>query len=37
MSAPGDSRDPKGRRRAIAARPTLGGFFLHGQSKEAEP
>jgi len=28
--------DQQDRRRAIAARPTLRGFFLHGQSKEAE-
>jgi hypothetical protein len=36
MSAPGVSRDPKGRRRAIEARPTREHHVWHLQCKEAE-
>ena len=36
MSAPGASRVPKGRRRAIDLRPTLERFDRLGPRKEAE-
>ncbi len=36
MSAPGVSRVPKGRRRAIDQRPTLGRFEGLRRRKEAE-
>ena len=36
MSAPGGSRVPKARRRAIDRRPTLEQFDRLGQRKEAE-